>query len=612
MKKIQEQKLKDTRLAYAGFLFRTFIKRPFGYVIPLLFVLYLSVILIIVPKVMHFQPLFVWTVGGFNMPVFNLYFIAASAAALAVCIFRTGREDGTDLNLSAKPLTKGSAVAMKTLVFIVIMFAFSALALVVAAIVLPIFGQYNEATNPTGITLDKYRALILSILFGNFVNMLLFGGIAVLITMVGGQVITMIGSIGIVFLMCLMNFLYPNITTTPLDVMTNRYNTEILSYSCNTLAQYENTNNSIDPIAFATVQCSTDISGDEKFHLDTKETWDACKDRAKTSFINYIDFARQLSSLYSSFGLDSTKLGEAAKLSIGMNNSFVYSIDEKTHITNNIESKNYPIAIYTSKSSQGLDYPVITIIGGDTGVSSSNWYARSAIFSLDFNSTNYISTSPTSMLITDDVWELYHRPYSKISDVRLTAEQTAKIPELYDYAFNKFGSALYLSNRFPVVMKQAIREFGEANPGLFWDKNTLYKDLKPEVQHSVIAKIHFALAVEGQTRQIDRISTYTGKSFPFNSKTLKEWFGSLDKEDEKQKFTSLLFNSGIQIGNSDDAFIYDRLVTSRMDYAETYNNLYQYSVKPAYDITTVATVWSCVSVLFFTSSIIVYKKTDFK
>ena len=187
------------------------------------------------------------------MPIFNLFFIAGSAASIAVAVFRTGRDDGSDLNISAKPLTKGSTVGLKTAVYLIIMFVICLVTLIIIALVKPIFGEYNDVTNVTGIEQSKYIGLILSVFVGNLVNMLFFGGISVFISMVGGQVITIIGTIAIVFVMCLMNFLYPQVIKSSLDVLSDKYNAEILSYSCNTLNQVNDPK--AKPYTFATIQC---------------------------------------------------------------------------------------------------------------------------------------------------------------------------------------------------------------------------------------------------------------------------------------------------------------------------------------------------------------------
>ncbi|MCQ3907606.1 MAG: hypothetical protein MJ219_02445 [Mycoplasmoidaceae bacterium] len=46
-------------VAYTGYLFQSFLKRPFGYIVASLYVVYIAVIFLIVPKAMHFEPLLI-------------------------------------------------------------------------------------------------------------------------------------------------------------------------------------------------------------------------------------------------------------------------------------------------------------------------------------------------------------------------------------------------------------------------------------------------------------------------------------------------------------------------------------------------------------------------
>ncbi|MCQ3915398.1 MAG: hypothetical protein MJ195_01285 [Mycoplasmoidaceae bacterium] len=307
------------------------------------------------------------------MPIFNLFFIAGSAASIAVAVFRTGRDDGSDLNISAKPLTKNSTVLLKTAVYLLIMLIICLITVAIVALVKPIFGEYNDLTNVTGIETKKYTGLVLSVLVGNLVNMLFFGGISVFISMVGGQVITIIGTVAIVFVMCLMNFLYPQVIKSSLDVLSDKYDADMLSYSCNTLSQLNDPN--AEPYNFATIQCFVDEeTGKEENHYDTKEYWDRAERESGRKSANYIDFGKQLSSLYSSFGLDESRLKEASKLVIGTNNSYNYSIDASTHVGDpeTIENEDYPISFYSVTSKLGQTYPLIRVVGGDMSLSTSN------------------------------------------------------------------------------------------------------------------------------------------------------------------------------------------------------------------------------------------------
>jgi len=621
MKKLNNNKFTSPRLAYAGFLFQTFFRRPFGYIIACLYVVYLAVILLIVPKILKAGPLFIWTVGGFNMPVFNLFFIAASAAALAVSIFRTGREDGTELCLSSKPLTKGSMIAMKVVVYLIIMAVFAALGNIITGLTQPLFGWYNDITNIRGITPAQFTGLNLSVLVGNLINMLLFGAIAVLITTVGGQVITMVGTIGLVFVMCLMNFIYPQVVTSSLEVLKNKYDAEILTYSANTLDQYINSDKS-GPKQFATIACSTDAEGIEKNHFDTNEYWLKAERESGGMATNYIDIARQLSSLYNAFGLDESKLKEASKLSIGMNRGFRYHIDPESHISTkeNQNASKYPIAFYSMTTSQGFEYPLVLTLSGDMTIDKQNWYALSLLNQYDFAACSILTNGSNSILMSsDEIREEYQRTYFKINELSIDKSVKKVTDNLYDMMLAEIAShPQWTSEEMSSAALVIIASYGEEP---LFEGN--YADLTADQKHAVISKVHMAWAVRAQQEQISAIETYVGllDSFPFKSLSVKKWYKDNVVPDTgayktQQKFGEFIYNGTIKLRLQDfpdkGVQAHDKLVVSKINYAETYSNMYEYHVSNFYSIKTIVIVWSLVSVIFFAGSIIVYKKIDLK
>lgn len=618
METLNKQKFKSPRAAYMGYLFQTFFKRPFGYIIAILYIVYLSVILVIVPAALKFEPLFIWNIGGFNMPIFNLFFIAGSAASIAVAVFRTGRDDGSDLNISAKPLTKNSTVLLKTSVYLLIMLFICLLTTAIVSLVKPIFGTYNEVTNITGITNEKYRGLVLSVLVGNIVNMLFFGGISVFISMVGGQVITIIGTVAIVFVMCLMNFLFPQILKSSIDVLSEKYDTEILSYSCNTVAQHNDPD--AEPLNFATIQCLTDDEGDEEYHYDTKEYWDIAEREAGRKSVNYIDFGKQLSSLYSAFGLDESKLQEASKLVIGVNNSYNYNIDKKTHVSDeeNVELGNCPISYYKMIKRQGKEYPRVYIIGGDMSISTSNWYLYSTLYQLDFASINYVSLESDGMSMTKNLWEVYaNKPWNRMRDLILDDRQQEVAEQLYETAISGYDphdTEIEFESYTHDIIAAATSDI---IPGKTW------ADLSPAEKYNYVASIHLAWAIMAQQDQSNAINEYwiiegEPAKFPYTSRQVIDWSQDIDSEEEdsyynRNAFNLNLFESGIAITETTDLVQhYSRLVTADMDYAETYGNLYQYSVSNFYKINNIIAIWTVISCCLFTGSVIVYKRTDFK
>lgn len=626
-KTIQHKNFRAPQAAYLGFLFQTFLKRPFGYIIAVLYVVYLAVILLIVPSTQHLDPLFIWNVGGFNMPIFNLFFIAASAASIAVAVFRTGRDDGTDLNLSAKPLTKGMTVGLKTVVYLIIMLVVCILTILIVVLVLPVFGQYNEVTNITGVTISKYTGLILSVFIGNIVNMLFFGAVSVFISMVGGQVIVMIGSIGLVFLLSLLNFLFPQVLKMQTDILSDKYDTEIYSFSCNTLGQYNHPDKEMEPFKFACIQCSTNDDFDEEIHFDTKQYWEkACRESGRQA-ANYIDIGLQLSSIYSSFGLSDSKLEEASKLVIGSNSSYNYQINGSTHVDTdeNVEAMNYPIAYYSMTMSQGKSYPQVTMIGGDMNLDISNWYLITTLFKLPYNSMNYLSSESDSSFVTPTIAKTYTKVWNRMNEIVMPDAQKEAATDLYYIARNNYAEqSTTPSFDFAKMTHDVIQ--GDTSGKFF--KFGEFNNLTPDQRFSIVAKIQLYWAITAHLDQAEHISEYgkengySSVEFPFSSKLVSDWYehkvdinpsSVTDPYKFEQEFNQHIFDKGILVDEIDDlTSAYSRLSTSQVNYAETFSNLYQYSVSSFFNIGVVISIWSFISCALFGAAIIVYKKTDFK
>lgn len=625
MKKLNKPTIKSPKLAYVGYLLQTFLKRPFGYVVAILYVIYLATILLIVPAALKLQPLFIWNIGGFNMPMFNLFFIGGMAASIAVAVFRTGRDDGTDLNLSSKPITKGAQVGIKTGVYLLIMLIVCLITVALASLIMPVFGKFNEATNRTGIEVSKYSSLLLSLFVGNIINMLFFGGIAVFISMIGGQVITIIGTIAVVFVMCIMNFIYPQVISSPIDVLSNKYDTEILSYSCNTLNQVDNTEDDQNPRNFATIQCLLDSHNEEVYHYDTNEYWNKAKSESGRQAVNYIDFGRQLSSLYSSFGLDESRLQEASKLVIGTNSSYSYDVNETTHITDeeNLLNGNYPIGYYDISYNQDRDVPYMIFLGGDMNLTGNNWYLHSTLNKFDFNSIDVVSSSIDGQDTTDEIWEHYNKkPWHRLSDLN-----NIKLPEgidpiaMYDAALNQFTQWL---REDPLHLNHYA--FARST---YWEYEPIVSTFDtPSQQYDFISKLHLIWLLHAREQQIEWIDSFCDEegiddSFPYKSSTVIRWyeekanFGKDENIYYPNTFNTDLIHWGLPMEPHFDETegyftAFSHFVTSRVNYTETFNNMYQYSVKSFYKIADIIAIWTVISCCLFTGSIIAYKRTDFK
>lgn len=629
MKKLSKGEFnRNPRTAYLAFLFQTFLKRSFGYIIGILYMVYLSVILLIVPVVIHQDPLFIWNTAAFNMPIFNLFFIAAATSSIAVAIFRVGREDGTDLALSAKPITKRSTVALKTITYILIMLIFCVLAMIIISLILPIFGEYNALTNPYGVVVSKYVGILLSTFVGNLVNMCFFGGIAVFISMVGGQVITMIGTIGVAFVFCMMNFIYPQVVTTPQDVINARYNTDILSFRANTLEQYYDPASGTDQYSYATIQCYTDDDLKPTIDVDTYEGWNRATMSSGTSLINYIDFGKQLSNLYQAFGLETMKLDDAKELFIGANAGFNYSINPDTHVKDHGEDKKYPISVYDQNSSQGKIYPTVRIIGGNVSkLRLDNWYIYSRLALVDPASICVVSSSPSSfeIILNDDHRALFkYRPYLLLSEAALTQPQKELAEKWWDGRGESQEYESYLNTQFLLPDNRInflYHKMETEGKGIFYDADVDW-DNDWKQAFDLITKVHLYWAILAHETQRTMIKDYFDKvgrpvSFPYSSEEVNIWWEAINDPMYKNPLEKVInynlitaLDEGFKIAA--DIPYYSKLPTCEFAYAETFSNLYQYNVTNFYSVYTVIAAWSVISLILLTASIIVYRKTDFK
>ena len=621
-----------------GYLFQSFFKRPFGYIVALIYLLYLAVIFLIVPKALHFAPLTIWNIAGFNMPIINLFFISAAAASIAVALFRTSRDDGMDLNLSAKPLTKVITVLVKTSVYLIITLVMCLLSVCIVALIKPIFGEYDLIAHITGIEISKYKGLMLSIFVGNLVNMLLFGGVAIFICMVGGQVATIVGTIGSVILMCIMTIIFPQILKNAVTIISDDYGTSINCYSMPTLSQYMHPEEDSQSKRYATIDCFAP-GGEEKYHFDTYEYWTKACRKSGRQQTNYIDFARQLSDVFNGFGMGNQRTEEASKMMIGLNSSYNYYINQNSHVTlqDNIDQNRYPILWYYLNETQGIYIPRLRVLGGDMNISRENWYLRSTLSQYDFNAITVLSQRPGERpYISPEVTKEYggHNSF-RLNDLHLTDEEAQWAKDAYTEAINARYHEDPAHHREGLLPWESIRaKYGD----------TAYDQLKPEQKFEVVAKTTMYWVVYTLERQKQSISEYyktlypnnPEPQFPYDSKTILEWIVAVKRQEwPKDKpwthddwdwsqycwvddiFVRELFDDGVIVdcassGTTQTYPTYAFINNNPISFIETYNNLYTYTVENFFNISKIIAGWSIVAGVLFAGSIVVYKKTDFK
>jgi len=600
--------------AYFNYLFTSFWKRPVGYVIAIIYILYLACILIIVPKAMGNHPLFIWNLSTFNIPIFSLFFIGASCAALAVTVFRISKEDGTELSLSAKPLTKGSMVGIKVIVYLIIMLAVCVITIILAALIKPIFGTYSS-TNSTGISDKEYRGIILSMFVGNLIVILFFSGVSILISLVGGQVITMITSIGIAFVMVMLNFIFAKVVKAPGDIISDRYSTSIRSISTFTRKQIESGENNLTPELFAGIQCYVNEEGEELNHYDTYEYWLKAESASSANALSYIDLGNQLSSLYTSFGLEDNKVDDVKKMPIGDNATFKYKVDQNSHITKqeNIDNGEYPICIFAWTEYQGKYYPIINTLGPALGGSLSEWYLFSSGFGMDFNAVTKVSTGTS--------W--YNYPGYKTAkavdnDLALTIDKVLLTnPDQIQEAETLCDDYIAVSSYGTFDPNYFNNNLHTSTSGI-WEGE--FANLDYHAKYLATSKLMVQFMIYGQEKQFAALKTYLDTTyptepphtFPFSTAQVVDAYRNDNSFHRLTLRMHILANYSMLVGKVNNTNLYCMLNTAQLPYCESYNNLYKYTVSSLYSTPALIAVWSIISITLFAVAIVVYKKTDFK
>jgi ABC-type transport system involved in multi-copper enzyme maturation permease subunit len=137
----------------------------------LLYLVY-AVFLLIVPAVEHLSPFVLWSNITLSPLTFNMYVGAIFSAIVSIAIFREYRDDGTELIISSKQITRTRIIIIKFAVLITFMIGYCVL---LTTLPLMTF-SFSSVTN------YQIMSLIASIFLANFIFTIMFATIATFIS----------------------------------------------------------------------------------------------------------------------------------------------------------------------------------------------------------------------------------------------------------------------------------------------------------------------------------------------------------------------------------------------------------------------------------------------
>lgn len=607
MTKQANNKKQHIWMTYSKYVVLSCLKRPYTYIPVAVYLLYLAIVLLIIPAAMNFSPLYLWTNSSFNFPVFNLILVAIITSCLTVAVFKRDREDGSDLLLSVKPVKKWTTILIKMCIYLIGILIFTGLSVALVSLT-KTFGEYGP-DNLRGIDSQQYVSLLLSILVGNIINMLIFGSIATIIAALGPSLAVLLGTIGLGFVLSVLNFIFPRISSTPSTTLETSHNLKISTYSANTVSQYIEDDNEAIPKSFATIDCYS-----SQGVFDTYEYWNVAKQETKSQLLNYVDLGKQLSMLYQTFGMNDEQIKSAKKLNIGASVSYDYQILKDTSIKNkdNVENNEYPIGGYLINEIEGVRTMSVALLGNYLSKTlSENWSLISTIAGLDFYSVGIASTKTDEYFPVPEMkTKLEDKTSFRLSELKLSSHEKNAAKNLYDKMIVQLSNDDYSQVANQIISADDSNAFFQTGT---WDS------LPTSKKYRIIAMIQVYWAYYAQQRQIESIQNYKESyNFPFSSEQISDWFDKNTKTPDQpfyyeQRLINCIFSQGIKVEQiSQNNNIYSLLNLSVLRNCDTFNNLYQYDVLPFFDTNIITIICSVIGVVLFAASSVIYYKSDIK
>lgn len=261
--------------------------------------IYLLLILsytLVVPLMAKKQPieLFLFPIA----PSFLLFAMVVVSCFIAIEIFRTPIDDGTELLVVSKPLSRRQICMVKFVIFFIYIIAISILASIFATLSFAV-----PQSEP-----EDNKNIVIGILFASFIIGSLFGSLAIFFSLFSKKIMSMLTTIGLAFLLNVSSMLSTVVFETPVTIIQNSENVIATSSILNLKNKHNQIINGI-------------ISGDTTGKKTAKQIYEEAYDKSPFTKTIYTDFSMQLSSLYT-FGRASSDTSLAIKTQFSINSPY--------------------------------------------------------------------------------------------------------------------------------------------------------------------------------------------------------------------------------------------------------------------------------------------------
>lgn len=621
-----------------------FIKTPINFIPIILYILYLSSILLIIPKFLATSPLYIWNNSNFNMKIFNLTFISLICGTAASNIFCIRKNDVVQLVVFSKPIKRNSIILNKIVLYFLVMSIYILIIVGIGALIPLIFGWHDHTKNVIGIKPDDYTSLLLSLFVGNCICSLVFIAFGILIGMKRSTTITMVMSLLIASAFNFFNFVFPYMSSKAEDYLQNKYWTSINSYAINTLEQYQN----IDASNNDSINVCTLWSNED--NLDPIIVQKETENNSNEQIFGYFDIGNQLSQLFHCFPSENVAK-QAKKLSSfgGDSTTYKYSIKKNNVFTNN----KTPLFFYDLVSTQGLDIPTISLLG-------INLNETQQVLEMNNINPNFVSVISKNLssiysnnqYVINEIFNKFDHCFLTIHDLKQNfidnnlmsimnlfidkmVEEILLKPSLTankkDWSYFSWGNFIwtmlsrsqldsYETNNL-IIPQDKIEQFKQLRHVLFNAANGI--DNASDTDR-LLAIGHFQLGffvclMQKQKQILDSFFENEDKTanYPYTSEQIRNFFSKAISTNEIYDINFLLsqlVSKALPLINPQNAKNQDQYYLHmpfyKLSYCESINQLHEYEVKDFFATQTLVIIWAAASALMVTIALCIYWKTD--
>lgn len=395
---------------YIKFIVFNVFKKKSVIIFAALYLFCLLSFLILVPVLTSMDVLNLWSNTTFAIAQTYLLFICAIFCGIvASYIFRESAEDGTELIIVSKPISRIKIIFSKFMAFFIISI-FVALMCEIVVLMCIFVPQMQK---------DYMLDLALSVFIGNMVIFMVFGSIAILLAICFNKVIVILINTGIVLIMFVFQILTLIVFDSPLTITLKN---GVAPNSITTYKKDENGNN-VEKQFVAFNLLSDKINPEIAKYFQTqdgvKQYWNEfVSSKDKSNIAGAFDFAAQLGKTFNSVGLvDYSKL-QATRL-FGISSAYKYIL--KNSVITDANTQNGIDMLYSGPRVNG--YPKYV-----------------SVFGVPQNDIGILLGKYNENMIP--VGSVYESPYHKTTYVYFDAQDNEKYSDgfnaIYKYLFNPY------------------------------------------------------------------------------------------------------------------------------------------------------------------------------